>query len=207
MLYGSICLPARCSPAREGGLAICDDACGLRLRGRLGLAHTPCSRVRGVAPLVRRCWRGACFAACRGRGSLGMAMAGPDRLYAATVGVRIAALFGERANRSDGRHSVRLEDVMDAVVFRISARTARCSTLPPRRAGMLRLAPELLLGNGPVRTHPCGRPRRLSLRAVGHAWERCQSRTWKCGFACPARRRFAATDNYRTFTIELAKPL
>ncbi|HET9534026.1 MAG TPA: PAS domain-containing sensor histidine kinase, partial [Mesorhizobium sp.] len=64
--------------------------------------------------------------------------------YAATVGVRIAALFGERANRSDA-DSVTLEDIMDAVVFRITG-GGEVLDASAKARDMLRLAPELLLG-------------------------------------------------------------
>ena len=123
--------------------------------------------------------------------------------YAATVGVRIAALFGERANRSDA-DSVTLEDIMDAVVFRITG-GGEVLDASAKARDMLRLAPELLLGNGLFeRVHVADRVAYLC--AVSDMRGSAANRHVEVRLRLPGETEFAATDNYRTFTIELANP-
>ena len=131
-----------------------------------------------------------------------MALAGPDRLCG-NGGVRIAALFGERANRSDA-DSVTLEDIMDAVVFRITG-GGEVLDASAKARDMLRLAPELLLGNGLFeRVHVADRVAYLC--AVSDMRGSAANRHVEVRLRLPGETEFAATDNYRTFTIELANP-
>ncbi len=123
--------------------------------------------------------------------------------YLATVALRITALVNERANHSD-LDSGRLEEIMDAVVFRIASGGDVLDASAKAR-NVLRLAPELLLGNGLFeRIHIADRVAYLC--ALSDMREGAAHRHVEVRLRLPSETRHASADNYRSFAVEFAKP-
>ena len=123
-------------------------------------------------------------------------------VYAVTVGLRVASLLGERPIRAD-EYSDRLEDIVDAVVFRIAG-SGEVVDASARARDTLRLAPELLLGNGLFeRIHVADRVTYLC--AVSDMREGAANRRLELRLRLPDEAGQAGIDNFRAFDVELAR--
>jgi cell cycle sensor histidine kinase DivJ len=121
--------------------------------------------------------------------------------YATTLGLRFAALLGEKRNPADA-DCARLEDIMDAVVFRIAG-SGEVVDASAKARDTLRLAPELLLGNGLFeRIHVADRVQYLC--ALGDMREGAAHRHIELRLRMPSEGAEVSTGNYRPFTVELA---
>ena len=124
-------------------------------------------------------------------------------LYAATVGLRIAGLFERDATADTDEDPVVLEDVINAVVFRLG-QNGEITDVSGKSRDMLRLAPELLLGNGLFeRIHVADRVGYLCALADlrgGAAFRQVELR-----LRLPNETAEQRGGNYQAFAIEFAR--
>jgi len=121
--------------------------------------------------------------------------------YAATVGLRVAGLLKERPDRKHA-DAGRLEDIVEAVVFRVAA-SGEVVDVSAKARNILRLAPELLLGNGIFeRIHVADRVPYLC--ALADMREGAALRQIELRLRLPSEVAKAGADNYRPFAMELA---
>ncbi len=122
--------------------------------------------------------------------------------YTATLGLRVAELLHAARTEAADPEAARLEDVIDAVVFRFES-SGDVAEASGKARQILRLAPELLLGNGLFeRIHVADRVAYLCALAdlrEGAAWRRLELR-----LRLPGESAERSAGNYLPFTIEIA---
>jgi two-component system, cell cycle sensor histidine kinase DivJ len=122
--------------------------------------------------------------------------------YVATLALRVAELLQARTAEAADPAAPRLEDVIDAVVFRFES-NGDVAEASGKAREILRLAPELLLGNGLFeRIHVADRVAYLCALAdlrEGAAWRRLELR-----LRLPGGTAERTAGNYLPFTIEIA---
>jgi cell cycle sensor histidine kinase DivJ len=122
--------------------------------------------------------------------------------YGVTVGLRIGLFSDEAAEETDA-NSTRLEEVIDAVVFRLG-RNGEIIDASEKARKILRLAPELLLGNGLFERIHVG-DRIAYLSALADLRDGAVSRQVDLRFRLPNESAEQRGGNYQAFVIELAR--
>jgi cell cycle sensor histidine kinase DivJ len=153
----------------------------------------------GSAALLLQGWLGPLSSAGAGAGSASHWLV--PLAYAATLGLRVAELLRAKTAEATDPAATRLEDVIDAVVFRFESNGDVAGASGKARA-ILCLPPELLLGNGLFeRIHVADRVAYLCALAdlrEGAPWRRLELRLRLPGETAER------TGKYLPFTIEIA---